>query len=211
MTEWLDIRTLAAVGDGNPISSWAGVKGLLTMSATLTQRPTYFANDGDGRPSAVLDGADDTWNSNAVSGMDIFGSTGSCETWAVVRCPAGNRGFFSTTSGSGMGCYLFTANVFLDSPGSANRINSATGINNNAWRVLRLAKTGARRVIQAEGTTLYDASTTSGTWSTALTTLKLGDIAAVKFAGGIRHFLTFNSFLSNADAAALNSYLMTFI
>lgn len=210
LTEWFDITSLAAVGNGNPISAWVGSKGLMILSGAGTLRPTYTSNDGDGRPAAVWDGVDDTIIAAGVNSANIYGSTGDCETWAVVRCTAGNRGFFSTNGASGMGSYLFTAGVYLDSPSAAQRIASATGINNGSWRVLRLAKTGARRVLQAEGSTLYDASTTAGTWATGTANWSVGDIAGVKFTGSIRHLLTFNSFLTDAEAAALNTYLATF-
>ena len=210
LTEWFDIGSLAAVGNGNPISSWAGIKGLMTLSAATTLRPTYAANDGDGMPAAVFDGVDDTILSGLTNTANIFGSTGDCETWAVVRATAGNRGFFATHGAVGMDSYLFTAAVYIDSPTSANRINSATGINNGAWRVLRLAKTGARRVIQADGSTLYDASTSAGTWTTGNAVFGIGDTSGVKLLGAVRHLLTFNNFLSEADAAAVKTYLEGF-
>ncbi len=210
LTEWFDISSLSSVGNNNPISSWAGVRGLMTLSGSGAVRPTYISNSGDGKAAAVLDGIDDTIISS-VNINNVYGGTGDCETWAVVRCSAGNFGFFSTNGSIGMSSYLFTGGVFLDSPSSANRINSSTGINNGSWRILRLAKTGARRVIQAEGTTLYDASTSAGAWSPGNGIFSVGDTAGVKFNGSIRQILTFNSFLSSSDAAALNSYLTMWI
>lgn len=209
LTEWFDVGSLAAVGNNNPISPWAGIKSLMTLTAAGTARPTYIANDGDGLPAAVFDGVDDTMLSGTTNTANIFGSTGDCETWAVVRA-TGDRGFFATGGAAGMASYLFSGAVYLDSPFAANRINSATGINNGAWRVLRLAKTGARRVIQADGSTLYDASTTAGTWTTGAATFGIGDTGGLKFLGAVRHLLTFNNFLSDAEAAAVKTYLEGF-
>lgn len=211
LSEWFSIESLAAVGDGNPISSWVGEKSLWTLGASGTARPTYEADDGDGQPAATFDAVDDKLVSTALVNTSlVFGSTGDCESWAVVRS-TGDRGFFGTGGGAGMGSYLFGAAVYLDSPGAAERIAAASGINDGSWHVLRLAKTGARRIIQADGVTIYDASTVAGTWTLGNLVMVLGDTGSLLFLGAVRHLLTFTDLLTADEVSDMQTYLEGFI
>lgn len=216
LTDWLDYRTLAAVGDMNPIDSWTGRKGMLTAVQSGTARPTKLADDGDGRASVSFNGVNN-WIRGDLTYGTIFGSTGDMEVWSVAR-------FNSTQGYSSVGLFdsygSTSSNVIFAVVSSTDLALAMTtssfvlptvALWDNAWKVIRMMKTGARRVIQVNGTTIYDATTSAGSYDPADTGyLRLGSWQALyAMTGAQRHWMAFDAPLDDATAAKLNSYLQT--
>lgn len=213
--EWFDYRTLAGVGDGNPVSSWAGRKGLYTAAASGTARPTYAVNVGDGRAGLTFDGVDDALQFPLNVG-DMWGPNGSYEAWFVVRNDT--VGSTITTLFSQNFSVGTTINIALQP--SIPRLNWSTGaianyslsldLQNSAWHVIRLTKSGANWRLFVDGVEIIFEfpSLGAGTWNTGDIPAWIGGFSDF-WQGGYRHFLSFKAPLDDDTAAALTSYLAT--
>ncbi len=211
LTDWLDYRPVAASGNGNPVSTWTGRKGVLVMTASGTSRGTWVDNDGDGRGAVQFDGVNDLLAAT-ISNAALYGTTGDFEIWTFTRLSATQayNGALWTSEGSTnqMGCRTTSSsNLQVFIPNGAQLINVSATMQDDVWHVLRIQKQGASRLIQLDGTTIYNASTVAGTYGTGSDILYLGGGFGHYMAGGYRHWLAFNSPLDNTTAAQLTSYL----
>lgn len=213
LSEWWNIESLSAVGDGNPISSWVGEKTVYTLTAATTARPTYEDDDGDGMPSVLFDGVDDIMQC-AVNSGTLLGSAGDYEIWCVTRLtPGATRAIFDVYGGSNdIGATMRAAEILWNGPKFANGISVAAAPLDDLWHVWRFAKIAGRRIVARDGVSLYDATTTAGTYTLGADTLHLGGAFTFDpLLGGVRHLLTFNSGLSDDEALAMTTYLEGFI
>lgn len=213
LTEWFDYRTLASVGNGNPISSWAGSKGLYTLTQSGTARPTYAANDGDGRAAAQFDSVNDRILSTVDNYM-LYGSAGNYEVWTYIKQGApgtGTGGFVSTadyaSNGVQMAANASTLLVWSPNyPGDQTLIT--TSLLDSSWHLIRFSKQGARRIVQIDGTTVSDATTSAGTLASGSNSLILGEWNGNYMLGSYRQALFFNNIVDDTTAAKLTSYLL---
>lgn len=212
LSEWFSIESLAAVGDGNPISSWVGEKGVYTLGASGTTRPTYAADDGDGLPSAQLDGVDDAMEQN-INNTVLFGATGDAyEAWFVIRLTAGaTRGIFGAYGVSNQLSAQASTSIQWNAPNGAVAVTVANDMRDDAWHVLRLNKNGTNRIIALDGVTIYNASTTAGTYGNGADILFLGNYFGTMMQGAVRHMLFTTDALTAPDALALQTYLEGFV
>lgn len=101
----------AAVGDGNPITSWADGGAGLPLTSTLTARPTYQAKGWDGiRPCVRFDGVNDKMSITSASSPPLeyfvvcrYNAVFSSED--VVLDGQGAYNQLSRTSATQMQCY----------------------------------------------------------------------------------------------------------
>jgi hypothetical protein len=216
MSEWFDYRTLSAVGDGNPISSWAGKRGLYTLTASGSARPTFATDDGDGRSSAQFDGVDDVL-STLISNFDLYGSTGDFEIWVVVRGSSSSLPKAGIWWGGGetqnvvIDAGVSPPTMFFQTPGDSTfPISGAANVCDDAWHVVRVVRMGTHRLIWVDGMLISTFTDISGTWSAGQDVILIGnDPNAHYWLGGIRHALAFKAPLNETTAAHLTSYLLT--
>lgn len=109
------------------------------------------------------------------------------------------------------GAALNDTGGIMSAPLGANNINFTGTTLDSAWHVFRFAKSGARRVVQMDGVSLYDNSTAAGTYGTGNDTLSIGDYFSFLLLGGMRHALFFTDFLTDDEAAKMTTYLEGFI
>lgn len=215
MGEWLSIADLAAVGDGNLVGTWAGRKGLVTLTASGAARGTYVADDGDGRPAMRQDGVDDVMYGAAdVDNHSLYGTTGDMELWLAFRAdptPAVYSQIFATSGISNFVCVDITALgaarfYFPTTPAVSLAAGSPI---DNGHHVVRFTKTGAHRMIQVDGATVLDVTTSAGTYNSGNDVFCLGYPGyAAGMLGAWRHWMSFTAPLDDATAAALTNYLM---
>jgi hypothetical protein len=216
LSEWWKIESLSAVGNGNPISSWVGEKGVYTLTASGTARPTYVTNDGDGNPALQTDGVDDTLL--AVVNRDVMFSQTAGEQWFVIRPRSlvGIQGIggYGNAVGNYFVSFYLAATLYLDAPDNgANRttVSAPSGWLDN-WHVVRLVWNGTNRQIWVDGVQLVSATKVITDIPNISQTFRIG----VSPGAGLgvysyRHALTFTSLVSTADALALTAYLEDFV
>lgn len=211
MGEWWDIRTLAGLADSDPVGSWAGNKSLYTLTQTGTARPMYAADEGDGHPGVLFDGVDDSMGC-VISNADLFGTTGDMEIWLVIRMPLVPVGGIFTSTGISNQIGLLGGSPNATLPlcnGSVSITFPTADMADNAWHVIRLMKSGARRVVAIDGQSVYDSTTSSGPYSTGADILNLGYYFGTYGQVRFRHFLAFTEVLSEQEALDLDTYLRT--
>lgn len=209
MSEWFDFRTLTGSADGDPVSSWVGRRGLYTLAQTGTARPTWKADDGDGSASISMDGVDDSLGTG-INNELLFGTTGDMEIWLVIKLPpVPAAGVFTSTGISNqIGLNTGAENATLSLCHGSVSITFPTALlADNGWHVLRLMKSGARRAVAIDGSTVYDSTTSAGPYVTGDDALNLGYYFGSYGVVGFRHWLAFTEPLSDAVSAALTSYL----
>ncbi|OYW74627.1 MAG: hypothetical protein B7Z37_16895 [Verrucomicrobia bacterium 12-59-8] len=210
LSEWFDFRVLAGAADGDPIGELAGRKGLYTLTASGIARPTWATNDGDGFPSVLYDGENSTMHA-AISNEALFGTTGNFEFWLVVRLAASQirfAGCFGSSYSSDQVGLSFSedAGVLSMSDYSVN-VEFESSLWDDSWHVIRCSKNGASRLVQFDGTTIYSASTSAGSYVTGPADLFVGFSFGFYMNGAVRHWLATTAPLDDATAALLNSYL----
>ncbi len=217
MTEWFDYRTLASVGDGNPIGSWAGNKGLYTLAQSGTVRPTYVTDDGDGRAAAQFDMVNDCM-STSMNGTALYGSTGNFEVWAQVKGQSAGASSNTWWSSFGTGQNF---NLFAQKPyprlfvyagsGSNYGWSNTTDIQDDAWHTVRVQFSGGVLSFYVDGSQVTTAFFNGQfAWSPGSATAYMGwDNASQYWGGSFRHMLFFNAHLDDATAAKLTTYLQT--
>lgn len=211
MSDWLDYRTLASVGDGNPVNSWTGRKNVLAMTSIGTGRFTYAGNDGDGKPSAQSDGVNDYMECSSSYGS-LLGTTGEFESWFVLRGQSNaqaSNNFFKTSA----------ANLTITWNGqpSLSRMNLYCGgqscygntgaIQDNVWHVIRIKRTVATVDSWIDGVEVGFGVFGSQSWFTDSMLVAIGGGQSLPWLGAYRHALFFNSPLDDATAAKLTTYL----
>ena len=208
LTNWWTVEDLATVGDGNPASSWTSRVGGIALANTGTGRPTYEANDGDGKASLLFDGVDDSLFLQ-VSNAALLGTTGDYEWWFVYRAvDSVESGLFCCTDINNQnGTVVRPTNLTMSAPLGAQNITVSCSPLGNVWRIIRCAKEGARRIVELDGVSIYDASTSAGTYGTGNDILKMGDYFSQYLNGALRHALFFNDVLGTDEALELYDYL----
>jgi hypothetical protein len=215
LTEWFDIASLAAVGNNNPVSSWAGNKSVYTLTGSGTARPTYVANDGDGNPAVQTDGVDDTLIT-AVN-RDVMFSLTAGEQWFVIR-PRSLVGFqgiggYGNGSDNYFVAFYLAATLFLDAPDNgANRttVSAPSGWLDN-WHVVRLVWNGTNRQIWVDGVQLVSATKVITDIPNTAQNFRLGLASGAGYGVySYRHALTFNALLTTDEALAITNYLEGF-
>lgn len=219
LAEWWSITSLAAVGDGNPIDSWVGEKAVYTVSATTTARPTYDANDGDGKPAAQFDGVDDVLG-GVIDNTVIYGS-GTYELWFVVKglsSGAGSRGFFGTNNMSQARWTRVDTSpkmeVQLQATGSPVAASGSLDVQDDGWHVVRLVQSGTTYKFYLDGSLINADGPFTFSVPSGNDQLKIGistSAGPAPWNGGIRHVMAFNDALSAENAAALQTYLEGFV
>lgn len=211
--EWFDYRSVASVGDGNPVSDWVGRAGLYTASATGTERLTYVGNAGDGRGAALFDGVNDK-PSFAGTNAALLGPDGYFEVWAVVKIPV--AAVASTTLFQG-GFDSGTSVAFIDNPASTRwyftiggqaNYGNAEDTHDDAWHVLRFVSSSGGNDWSVDGVSVGVNTFGSFTWNDGASTFYIGGSAG-DWNGMLRHLLTFKAPLDVDTAADLLSYLQT--
>lgn len=212
LTAWFDYRKLASVGNSNPISSWADNQGLYTLTQSGTARPTYASNDGDGKPAAQFDGVNDTMTASILNSA-LYGSTGDLEIWyrfKISSAQSVNWGTsFSWGTTNNIGVYGNSNLVIGRAPTASNDVSCTGHVVDSTWHVLRFQKSGSSRLIALDGTTIYNASTTTGTYGTGADTLMLMWCNGGYTAGSLRHALFFKAPLDSTTAGKLLTFLQT--
>ena len=213
LTEWFDYRTLASVGNGNPIGSWAGNKGLYTLAQSGTARPTYVTDDGDGRAAAQFDGVNDGLDAS-ITNSALFGGSGDYEFWIVARLAVTQSysGGLFTSSGVSNQIGLNAANSTtcnLPMSHGSVQVNPSAALLDDFWHVIRCSKSGARRVMEVDGVSVYDASTSVGPYGTGADIFQMGQYFGAYMTGAYRHWMAFNTPLDNTTAANLTTYLQS--
>lgn len=212
LSEWFDFRTLL-LANGDPVDSWGGRRALYTLTASGTEKPMYVMDDGDGNPALQLDGVDDRMTGEtAISNAALFGTTGDFEVWIVARLDTtqeiGGGYFHSTGITNQIGFYAESPMLTtLSIPTGSENVQTAIPLWDDSWHVIRLAKTGASRLVQVDGVTMYQVTTTAGTYGTGADVLRLGDYFSYRMTGAYRHWLAMTAPLDDAAAAALTTYL----
>lgn len=210
LSEWFDYRVNGALASGDPVGSWAGKKNVYTLTASGTSRPTWTADDGDGRPAILLDGVNDALACGILNSV-LFGTTGSFEFIFVAKLSSVQNnlgGYFSSTGITnqiGASAYQDTSLVF--SMGGSSYFGVALW--DNTWHVIRCKKDGSRRVVEIDGSVVYDNTTIAGPYGTGLDTLAIGEYFGQRMTGSFRHWMAFTEPLDDATAAALTTYLTT--
>ncbi len=210
MTEWFDYRTLASVGDGNPISSWAGSKGLYTLTNTGTARPTYIASDtADAKPAVSFNGVNQALKSD-ISNSDLYGSGGDHEIWFRFKTlnPQTITGGLFSSNGitNGMGCHIKSTNVYF-TVSNAGIFSSSVSLWDGVWHTVRFVRSGGVAKLYVDGINYYNAAD-PGSYNVGADILNLGGAYdAYYMLGGIRHGMFFNASLDDATASKLNTYL----
>jgi hypothetical protein len=216
LSEWWSIESLAAVGNGNPVSSWVGEKSVYTLTAATTARPTYVADDGDGYPAMQTDGVDDTLSSTVS--RDVMFSLTAGEQWFVVR-PRSITGIQAFGGyGNGVGNYFvwiyLSGTLYLDAPNNgADRTTVAapSGWLDN-WHVVRLVWNGTNRQIWVDGTQLVSATKVITDIPNSAEIFRVGQSSGIGYGlNSYRHTLTFNAELTSDEATAMTTYLEGFI
>lgn len=216
LSEWWSITSLAAVGDGNPISSWVGEKGVYTLESTGTARATYDADDGDGIPAVSLDGVDDKFT-EIIDNFDLYGSTGDCEIWFVLKglsVGAGTKDIYQTggITQSMAATAQTNPRVLFYTPGGVLGISGAADLQDDAWHILRLVKNGNDRSFYVDGVFISTAVVVNGGWTDGPDQMDLGvGTNGLYWHGGMRHALFFTAPLDAAEALAITGYLEDFI
>lgn len=218
LSEWWSIDSLAAVGDGNPISSWVGEKGVYTLGNTGTARPTYDADDGDGKPSVDFDSVDDVLT-QTINSFTLYGSTGNFEIWFVLKGLSAGAGFHGIYGQNfitqAMGVYASVVpNVVWRTPNLQDAISGSIDIQDDAWHILRLVRDGTAKSFYLDGVFVNTITTASPSWSNGNDTFNLGSDAAFSgtfWNGGMRHVLFFTAPLDAGEAASMQTYLEGFI
>ena len=214
LSDWLDYRTLAATGDGNPFGTWAGRKGVITLSSTGTERLTYVADDGDGRAAASADGVDDHMDAT-IDNFTLYGSTGDFEQWGVVKglsSGAGTRGLWVSGGITQSNTVLAQTNprlLWYCPTGGDLAISGAVDVQNDAWHVVRLVRNGSSRLFYVDGVLISTSTGLGAGWTSGLDSFNLGLVSGVFWLGSIRHCLFFTSLLDTDTADELLTYLQT--
>jgi hypothetical protein len=212
LLEWWSVEDLASVGDGNPVSSWAGRKAAITPTASTTARPTYVANAGDGLPALVPDGVDDSMSVTIASSVLSYFPGTSLEVWMVMYHAAAsatnNVKPVETSAAQWVGEWLpFSDNsIYFDHPHPATaRLSGAQPAGfDNAWHVVRFAKAGSARQIEVDGAQIASNSMAGDFAASASTTFRIcGTGTKMK----LRHLLLFNAAVTGDDLTALRTYL----
>lgn len=216
LSEWFDYRTLLETSNGDPVDEWAGRMGLYTLTAVAgTARPTFVADDGDGKAALQFDGVDDVMKvSSLIDNYTLYGTTGDTEVWIVLRADP------TPATGGMIFCTIGATNQVLLDYNSSNvsrwcfphgtEAASFSGLIDNAWHVLRFTKTGGHRSIQIDGATIHDSTSSAGTYTTGPDAFILGCVDFEPgLMGGVRHWMSFTSPLDDATAASLNTYLQS--
>lgn len=209
-SEWYDYRhsSVMAVGDGNPITTWTGATNTRALRQTGSLCPTYVINDGDGKPAVRFDGIDDVI-SGTYTNSSLFGTTGDYEIWLVARASSAGDFFNCAGANNYIGlASLNTSGGTLYMSKTLNAVSYTGNLQDNTWNVIRCVKNGAQRILQKNGTTIYDSTTSAGLYGTGLDTMKIG-YGANHITGAFRHWLCFKSPLDDATAALVNTYLST--
>lgn len=208
---WFDWRTLAAVGDGNPVSTWVDRNGLYTAENSGTARPTFVADDGDGKGAVLYDAVNDNLQF-AATNADLWGPDGYLEMWCVVKIPAaaaGNENFFNSAFLTG------TAVSFTDNPsstrwyfgiGGQTAYGSALDTHDDTWHVMRFVNSSSGQQWWVDGVNIGTVTFGSLSWNAGDCLGYLGGSAGA-WQGKMRHFLSFKAPLDDDTAAALTSYL----
>lgn len=213
LNAWWSIDSLVAVGDGNPISSWADKKAALAVVSTLTARPTYVANAGDGKPAVNYDGVNDYLGlsaGNTITNATWWGS-GSYEIWALVcgrSVGAGTKGLFTSGGITQNRAILAQTNprVLFDDNGYA--FSGSLNLQNDVWHVLRVSQSGSSVSFYLDGS-LVNTVTRTPRVPSGTDIIYVGDMTNF-WNGYMRHVLTFNAVLSSTDAASLTGLLNTY-
>jgi len=212
LTEWFDYRTLVGVGDGNPIDAWSGRKGLYTLTASGTTRSTYAADDGDGKAAAQFDSVNDRMLTT-VDNFTLYGSSGDYEVWTYTKQGSplsGTSGWVSTADSASNGVQMAANSgaLFIWSPNyPGDQSLVSIGLFDSAWHLIRFSKQGARRVVQVDGSTVFDSTTSAGTLAAGSNSLILGEWNGNYMLGSYRQALFLNSVVDDETAAKLTSYL----
>jgi hypothetical protein len=210
LTNWWNVEDLAAVGDGNPVDTWTSNVGALAMAQTGTNRPTYVANDGDGKPKVDFDGVDDYLNVTSTNGA-VYGANDSFEIWMVVKGTSGATftGLW-TSGGITQGVSIKWQNTprgLFYTPGGKLTISNSLNLHDDAWHTLRVTQNGATRNFYLDGTLVGNASTDSaGGWNTGSDVFKIGSTDDAVWDGGQRHVFVFNDPLSAAEVTQMNAF-----
>lgn len=210
MSEWFDIGAVVGLANGDPAGAWAGRKGLYTLTSAGTVRPTYATNDGDGKAALQFDGVNDYLNAS-ISNAALFGATGDFEIWMRVKISALQGTLYGLLSSAGstnnINVFGNSSSVHFTAPTASQEVVGSAALYDGAWHTLRLARYGARRLIHLDGTALYDATTTAGTYATGADALYLGTWNGAYTLGSFRHVMFFTAALDDPTAAVLTSYL----
>lgn len=214
LTEWFDYRTLASVGNGNPVSSWQGNKSVYTLTQTGTPRPTYVSNAGDGKAGVQFDSVND-FMSATVTNFGLYGSTGNYEAWTFVNQSApgiGSSGWLASADYANNGVQMAanSSSLFIWSPTyPTDQTVVSTSLFDSSWHLIRFSKNGARRIVQIDGTTVFDSTTSAGTMVDGSNSVILGTWNGNFLLGYYRQALFFGDVLDSTTAAQLTTYLQS--
>ncbi len=212
LSEWFDYRTLASVGEDNPVSAWAGRKGLYTATASATARPTYAADDGDARGVVIFDGVDDN-ASFAMTNGSLWGPDGNYEAWFVVKSPPS----VASVNNLFVSAFGVQNTAFLTQPSyprltwystSLLNVGNVVEVQDSIWHVIRFSKSplGQRLFVDGVNIGFSYSDPGGGSWATGDATAFIGGSDNF-WQGGFRHALCFKAPLDDATAADLTTYL----
>lgn len=214
-----------ALNDGDPVSSWTDRIGGVTLTNTLTARPTYRSAHIGGRPAVDFDGSNDVlWVSNQLSNSTL----GTVVAIVLVDTTSGSRGVWSSGDEASASRYLLGTSS-TSASGGTGRISfeaanggalsphlrgNTTTLSTATPYLLEWSSVGASHVLRVNGveqSLVFLAGTANGRWfggvtardSFALGALKFNGTATAYFDGAIAYLAVFNEGTQFANAGLI--------
>src|SRR3972149_237298 len=202
LTPWLRADAGAGLADGDPVGTWTDQNGVMhATQATAANKPTYKTAILNGLPIVRFDGVDDQLTTPSYpvalpypyTVLIVFKNTIFKDYNVICN---------DLTTHNAQGLHGNSANIYLYN-GSA----ALVGITTSAFKLLYIEWNGANSKYAVNGAAL-SGPVDPGTLRPTLSGLSIGaETFFYPLAGDIAEVLVYNSALSTANKAALETYL----